>query len=128
MTSFIPDPDWLAKIYAVTDQLFEDYLGPAISDDARRYCPVFGGQNSTATPESLAASGDDYEPGSLLESIENHLNVHTLIVSATGSDERSYALYVEMGHRVVAWGHDMGYEKPEQPFLRPALYQVRAPA
>lgn len=128
MTSFVPDPDWLEKIYQYTDMLLEGYLGPEIAGDARSYCPVFGGENSTATPESLAAAGDDYNPGALRDSIEDHMDGHTLIVSATGSSTRSYALYVELGHNVVAWGHDMHYEKPEQPFLRPALYQVRMPA
>jgi hypothetical protein len=119
------DPDWLEKVLAATDRLFEGTLGPEISDDARDMCPVFGGQNSTATASSLAAAGDDYDPGALQDSIEFHLNAHSLIVSATGSDERTYAAWVELGHRVVAWSHDMGYSKPPQPFLRPALFAVR---
>jgi hypothetical protein len=120
------NPAAYEDIYAAMDGFFEDELGPDIADSARAKCPVFGGQNSTAKPESLAAAGDDNQPGALLDSIEDHLNGHDLIVSATGSDERSYAAYVELGHRVVAWGHPMGYSKPAQPFLRPALYTVRA--
>jgi hypothetical protein len=121
-------PDWLEGVYLATDRLFLTRLGPEISTSAKAYCPVFGGANSTATATSLAAAGDDYEPGALCDSIEFHLRVHSLIVSATGSDERSYAAYVELGHRVVAWGHDMGYSKGPQPFLRPALYSVRSAA
>ena len=129
MTSFIPDPDWLAKIYAYTDQFFEDRLGPDIRDDAKRYCPVFFGDNSTAgeTSYQIALSlGTPMPGGALRDSIEDHLNGHTLIVAATGNDERSYAAYVELGHRIVVFGHDTGREKPESPFMRPALYQVRS--
>jgi hypothetical protein len=119
------NPAAIEDIYAAVDALFEDELGPDIYEDAYRLCPVFGGENSTATPESIAAS-PNAEPGALRDSLEYHLNGHDLIVSATGSDERSYAYYVEEGHMVVAWGRPMGYAKEAQPFLRPALYSVRA--
>jgi len=108
--------------------MFLTRLGPEIAASAKDYCPVFGGAHSTATSDSLAAAGRDEEPGALRDSIEFHLELHSLIVSATGSSERSYAAYVELGHRVVAWGHDTGTEKQPQPFLRPALYQLRAAA
>lgn len=119
------DPDYLAGLYAATDDLFATQIGPEIYGAARVYCPVFGGQNSTASAVSVAIAGPDYDPGALRDSIEFHLNVHTLIVSATGSDERSYAAYVELGHRIVVFGHQTGRSKPPQPFLRPALYTVR---
>lgn len=150
------DADWLEEVLTATDAWFDSTLGPEISNDARELCPVFGGQNSTAKPESILAAlgagggnrainrvinhetgvetisetisgSGEYTPGALLESIEFHLDGHDLIVGATGSDERTYAYWVETGHRVVAWGHDMGYSKPPQPFLAPALYQVRVP-
>jgi hypothetical protein len=119
-------PGWQEEIFTATDELFLTILGPEIWADAVRYCPVFGGDNSTASEASLASVSEDYEPGALRDSIEFHLNGHTLIVSATGSDERSYAYYVEMGHRIVAFGYDTGEHKEAQPFLRPALYQTRA--
>jgi hypothetical protein len=100
------DPAWQSHVYAATDALFRDKLGPAIRDDAKRYCPK--------------------RTGTLADSIEDHLEGHTLIVSATGSDERAYAAYVELGHRIVAWGHKTGRVQPPSPYLRPALYQQRA--
>jgi len=118
----VATPGWLL---ANTDQLFATNLGPLISASAKAYCPIFGGQNSTATAASIAAAGPDYEPGALRDSIRFFLRLHLLIVMATGSDERTYAAYVELGHRIVAWGHDTGRSKPPQPFLRPALYTVR---
>ena len=120
------DPDGMARVYAASDRFFETRLGPDIAADAARYCPVFGGENSTATPESIAMAGPDYQPGALRDSIESHLNGHTLIVAATGSDQRSYAYWVETGHRIVVFGYDTGRSKDPQPFLRPALFQVRS--
>lgn len=123
------DADWLEEVYSATDRLFESTLGPEISDDARDLCPVFFGQNSTAGEVSyqIAMSlGTPIPGGALRDSIEHHLNGHTLIVSATGSGERSYAYYVETGHMIVVFGHRTGRHKEAQPFLRPALYQVRS--
>ena len=124
-------PDWLEDVYLATDRLFERTLGPEISEDAKDLCPVFFGQNSTAGEVSfqIATSlGTPMPGGSLRDSIEFHLNGHILIVAATGSDERSYAYYVETGHMIVVFGYRTGGHKEAQPFLRPALYQVRAEA
>lgn len=122
------DPDWLAGVYAYTDQIFDAKLGPDISGDARRYCPVFGGDNSTATEVSLqiaASLGRDIPGGDLRDSIEYHLNDHVLVVAATGNDERSYAYWVETGHDIVVFGRETGRHKEAQEFLRPACYQER---
>src|SRR5450755_281857 len=95
-------PGWLL---ANTDQLFATNIGPLITASAKAYCPIFGGQNSTATAASIAAAGPNYQPGALRDSIRFFLRIHTLIVMATGSDERTYAFFVEEGHHVVAWGY-----------------------
>lgn len=100
------DPDAQANIDAAVDDFFRDQLGPAIRDDAFRLCPK--------------------RTGDLADSIEDHVEGRTLIVSASGSDERFYAVYVELGHRIVAWGHPTGRVQPPSPFLRPALYAQRA--
>ena len=125
---YVPSDGWQAGVYALTDRLFLTRLGPEISGAAKRYVPVFGGQNSTATAVSLAMAGPDYQPGALRDSIEFHLRVHTLIVRATGSSDRAYAYFVETGHRIVVYGHDTGRFKAASPFLRPALYQIRGAA
>ena len=125
------DPDWLENVYAATDRLFLDTLGPDIFEDARDACPVFGGENSTATPVSLAIGermGRDIPGGALRDSIEFHLNKHDLIVAATGSDERTYAAFVELGHHIVVFGNPTGRYKEACPFLRPALFTVRSAA
>ena len=96
----------LEQVSSATDDLFRDRLGPAIRDDAKRYCPK---------------AGDD----ALADSIECHLEGHELVISATGGHGRAYAADVELGHRIVAWGHDTGRMEHPEPFLRPALYQER---
>lgn len=36
-----------------------------------------------------------------------------------------YAAFVELGHRIVAWGNDTGRRAAPQPYLRPAAYRRR---
>jgi len=120
-------PGWLEEILASCDVLLETTIGPMIWADARRYCPVMGGANSTASSDSLAADQEGGEsPGSLRDSIEFHMDGHSLIVSASGGNGRDYAAYVELGHHIVAWGYSTGRSEKPEPFLRPALYTVRA--
>jgi hypothetical protein len=102
------DADWLDNVLSANDHLFTGTLGPRITEDAQRYCPV--------------------ETGALRDSIEDSMNGHTLIVSATGgAGGRTYAAWVELGHRV--FHPSTGIVGPErvaaEPFLRPALYMVR---
>jgi hypothetical protein len=92
------NPDWQAWLLAQTDQLFEEKLGPAITETAKRLAPK--------------------RTGALAESIEHHLDGNALVVEA----HTDYALYVETGHRQ---GHEHPVDEPAHPFLRPALYQER---
>jgi hypothetical protein len=102
------DDSWEAQVLAAWDEFASTRLGPDIAGDARRYAPK--------------------RSGALADSIEHHMEEHDLIVSATGGDGgRTYALYVECGHRV--YHPSTGITGPEivppQPFLRPALYKER---
>ena len=101
--------DWLANVQAAAAQWLDGTLGPQIEEDARGYCPV--------------------DTGALRDSIEHHMNGDVLVVKATGSDERTYAVYLEYGHRVAHPSTGIvGPERvPAQPFLRPALFSVRRP-
>lgn len=115
---------WEGEVDAAVEGLLADRLGPAIADDARRYCPV--------------------DTGALKESIEHHMEGQDLIVSATGgADGRTYAAYVELGtephvilpdkKKALFWegaAHPVGRvnhpgTRP-RPYLRPALYQQRS--
>ena len=98
---------WEGDVDGAVHEMLDTRLGPAITDDVRRYAPK--------------------RTGALAESIEQHMEGENLIVSATGSDEREYAAYVELGRRVYHPSTGItGLEvvQPE-PFLRPALYQER---
>ena len=100
---------WAADVQAAASRWLDSTLGPQIEDDARRYCPV--------------------DRGDLRDSIEHHMNGDVLVVKATGSDERFYALYLECGHR--NYHPSTGIVGPEttpaSPFLRPALFAIRRP-
>lgn len=119
------DSDWYEHVMADWDEFASERLGPAIEKDAKRYCPV--------------------DTGALKESIENHLEEHDLIVSATGgADGRTYAAYVELGTRphVIeshgdyplrnrrtgqVFGRRVNHPGTrERPYLRPALYTERS--
>jgi hypothetical protein len=98
-------PGWRADVDAVAHEFLEDVLGPQIADRARIYAPK--------------------DTGALAASVEHHMEGETLVVSATGGDDgRSYAAYIELGHRVFHTSTKVvGPEwVPAEPFLRPALY------
>lgn len=100
-------PGWQENLMAAWRKFADQRLGPAIVADAQRYCPV--------------------DKGDLRDSTEHHINGDVLIIRATGSSERTYAAYVELGHRVFHPStREVGPEvvAPE-PFIRPAVYQVR---
>ena len=103
------EPGWQPRVDAAVEQFLEERLGPDIASDAKRYCPE--------------------RTGALKDSIEHHIGAAgTLIVSATGgAGGRTYAAYVELGHRVFHPStRIVGPEVvPPEPFLRPALYQQR---
>lgn len=101
------EKDWREHVGKATVEFLDNRLGPDIAEDAQRYCPE--------------------DTGDLKRSIEHHLEDGRLIVSATGSDERTYAAYVELGHRVYhpSTGEVGPETVPPQPFLRPALMVQR---
>lgn len=101
------EADWRENVRRAEDSFLNERLGPDIAEDARRYCPE--------------------RTGDLKGSIEHHVDDRNLIVSATGSDERTYAAYVELGHRVYhpSTGEVGPETVPPQPFLRPALMVQR---
>lgn len=98
------DPDCRAKVIAATVPWMREDLGPRIAGRAQIYAPK--------------------DTGALAASVESHMDGTDLIVSAVGGDDgRSYAAYIELGHRVFhpSTG-EVGPEwVPAEPFLRPAL-------
>ena len=129
------EPGWEDHVLAAWDELASTRLGPAVRDDAKRYAPV--GQTVIADPRHPRTP--PHEAGELRESIEDHMDGHTLIVGA----HAPYAAYVELGtspHEITAhgpWSLRSGatgrYFGPHahhpgtrpQSYLRKALYQQR---
>jgi hypothetical protein len=131
---------------------FETRLGPDIADSARRYCPVRTGALKASIEHHVndgnlivsATGGGEDSNGNLYVSqragrISDRGGIHpnpgrnegelvTRQVHHVDEGGRVYALYVEMSHRI--FHPSTGITGPEvtnpEPFLRPALYQVRS--
>jgi hypothetical protein len=106
MAEVIVDSGWIQYLREKIDQFFDERLGPDVAGTATVLCPK--------------------RTGDLAKSIEYSVSDTVLTISATGSDERWYAYWVETGHRLVAWGRQTDEFVAPRPFLRPALYQFRS--
>ena len=138
MTRILIDSAWREHVEAGWVELAETRLGPDIRDDAKRFAPV-GPDVIVPDPEKHPRTQDRIG-GELRESIEHHMEEMTLVIEA----HAPYSAFVEEGtrpHEIAAQGpwslwspatgeyfgetvHHPG-TRPE-PYLRPALYQVRA--
>lgn len=120
---------WEDQVRAAVVEMFDARLGPAIRDDAKRFAPVDTGRLEASIDHQVIADG------ALVE----------LQVGAFPDDEGDidYAAAVEMGfhgmevvrehmRRSPNGGehlvreHERHANTPEQPYLRPALYQERS--
>lgn len=147
------DDDWQEQVMAAWDEFADERLGPDIADDARRYCPVDTGALKASIEYHVegddlivSASGggeDDHgnlfvsgRPGrhsSLTASLthpnpgRNMGSLVTREVHHVDEAGRTYALFVEMGHRVFHPSTRITGPQIVQarPFLRPALYKER---
>lgn len=98
------------KLAALVDHAL-DRLGPMVADEVRRNTPR--------------------DTGALVESVEDIVDrgAHKLYIQAYGDDLREadnrkyYAAYVDLGHRLIAWGHDTGRVIAPTAFMRRALYR-----
>lgn len=132
----------------------ESRLGPEVADDARRYCPVRTGALKASVEDhmdgndvivSASGGGEDdsgylyvsRRPGKVSARAGTHpggeqaLHVGTAVtreVHHVDEGGRTYATFVELGHRV--YHPSTGVTGPEvvpaEPFLRPALFQRRS--
>ena len=104
------DHDAMEHIYELTDNMFEEKLGPMMEAQVKRNAP----KDSGALAASVSMDVDRIE--------------HKLYIQAYGDESRPegrkyYAAYVDLGHRIVAWGNDTGEVKPPTAFMRRALYR-----
>ncbi len=101
MARIVFDPAWERHLDVPIDDLME-HLGSEVETDAKGLAPV--------------------NTGRLRDSIDHEVSDQ---VARIGSNV-DYAIDVEEGHRIVAWGHDTGRHKEADPFLKPALYTPRS--
>lgn len=120
-----PDAELRAFLGRVTAEFFDDRLGPDITADAVRGCPVLTGRLSQSLDHTVIG-----EAGQL----------PTLIVGSFPDEDGpvDYAAAVELGfhgiEQVAAHtrngrpvrAHERQGNTPEQPYLRPALYRRRS--
>jgi hypothetical protein len=128
---------WEGEVDSATQELLSGRLGPDIADDARRYCPKRTGALAASIEHHMddstliisASGGGEHEDGNLYVSLRPGTTGRTPTREVHHVDEggRTYAAYVELGHRV--YHPSTGITGPEvvapRPFLRPALYQER---
>lgn len=108
---FIWDNTADAHLKQLVGNMFENKLGPMMEAEVKSNAPV--------------------GTGNLRESVSFHVDWAkcSLIVSATGSimrkgsNRKYYAAWVDLGHRVFAWGHETGEVKMPTAFMRRALYK-----
>lgn len=98
------DPGWKRHLNGPIHRML-DQIGGEVSADAKRLAPV--------------------RTGRLAGSIGHAVNGEGMASYARIKASANYAAYVELGHHLVAWGHDTDKFIPAQPFLRPALYRRR---
>lgn len=147
------NPDWESHVLPAWGDFAESRLGPDIADDARKFCPVDTGALKASVEDHMedldlivsASGGGEDEGGNLFVSSRpgkvgsggthpdatqsRHVGTTTTReVHHVEEGGRTYAAYVELGHRVFHPStHTVGPEVvPAQPFLRPALFQRRS--
>lgn len=150
------NPAWQEQVMAAWEEFGDGRLGPDIADDARRYCPVETGALKASIEHhmegedvivSATGGGEDdnddsvlyvsRRPGRLSEYAAPHTHpnpgrnvgdITTRQVHHVEAEGRTYAAWVELGHRVYHPStRTVGPNSaPAHPFLRPALYQQRS--
>lgn len=148
------NPDWESVVIPAWQKFAEERLGPDIADSARKFCPVDTGALKASIEDHLegldliisATGGGEDGDGNLYVSLRpgkvsarygthnlgadpNHRRGSGTTREVHHVEEvgRTYAYFVEMGHRVYHPStRTVGpNEAKPRPFLRPALFQRR---
>lgn len=101
MSEFSMERDWQRHLDGPIEAM-EHVIGAEILADAVAYCPK--------------------KTGALAASLKLEVSGRTFRISS----DKDYAAPVELGHHLIAWGHDTHRFVPAQPYMRPALYKRRA--
>lgn len=125
----VMDPDWLGHLREAEQVFLDERLGPDITADAKRYCPVDTGRLQAAIDfQVLGGDGDVPElqvapfpdgDGPIPYAMAVEFGFHGLEVV------REHMARSRKGREFVVREHVRRGNSPEQPYLRPALYQER---
>lgn len=111
MVKLILEPGHLENVYRLVDDMFEHKIGPMVKAQVIRNCPVDTGSLSASTTQEV-------------DRIK-----HVLYIIGYGDESRVeperkyYAAWVDLGHRIVVFGHDTGRVQPPTAYMRRALYK-----
>lgn len=103
------DADAQDKINTLVDDMLQTKLGPMMEEQVKANTPV--------------------DLGNLRDSVTMEVTDHKLYINAYGDEEREgenrkyYAAWVDLGHKLIAWGHDTGRVIKPTAFMRKALYR-----
>lgn len=131
MTRVEPANGWIqildAELAKGLTELFEDHLGPAILGDAQEYCPVDTARLVTSL--DMQVRDDDRLPvlevGSFPDAEGEVPYAAAVELGFHGPESvRGFTRNVHGREQVVRPFERIG-NVPEQPYLRPALYQER---
>jgi hypothetical protein len=113
---------WQPQLDADIEALFTDRLGPAILDAQQRAVPVLTGRLlASLGMETVNEGRIELHVGSILENVP-----YALAVEFGFHGLEHVRAYETKGGRHVR-AHTRRGNSPEQPYMRPSLYQVRAP-
>jgi len=121
---------WIARLHEAEAAFFEAQLGPDIRDDARRYCPVDTGRLMNSLDFQVVTDEGDglptLEVGSFPDADGDVEYAAAVELGFHGEEVvREHLSHSRLGTEFTVREHTRHANVPEQPYLRPALYQER---
>jgi hypothetical protein len=120
---------WLAHLREAEFVFFDVQLGPDITDDARRYCPVDTGRLQASLDHQVTGGGQEapvLEVGSFPDDDGDVEYAAAVEMGFHGEENvRAQMRRSRNGGEHPVREHIRHANTPEQPYLRPALYQER---
>jgi len=119
---------WLDWLHEQESDFFDVQLGPDILADAKRYVPVDTGRLQRSLDYQVADEGDGptLEVGSYPDD-EGDVEYAAAVEMGFHGEEvvREHLSHSRLGREFTVREHTRHGNTPEQPYLRPALYQER---
>jgi hypothetical protein len=122
---------WEAGLREAEFVFFDTQLGPDITEDAKRFCPVDTGRLEASLDHQVTGGGQDVpvlEVGSFPDA-EGDVDYAPAVEGGFHGEEvvRAHMRRSKNGGVHPVREHTRHANTPAQPYLRPALYQERYP-